>query len=55
MKNGSIQVAGWELDEGISEIVIVGGTGQYKGISGQMESINNGDGTFTQTLHYWTR
>ncbi|MGR9043647.1 MAG: dirigent protein [Gammaproteobacteria bacterium] len=55
LKNGSIQVAGRELDEGMSEIAIVGGTGQYKGISGQMESVNNGDGTFTQTLHYWNR
>lgn len=53
MKNGTIQVAGREFDEGTSEITIVGGTGQYKGISGQMESVNNGDGTFTQTLHYW--
>ena len=55
LKNGSIQVAGREFDEGKSEIAIVGGTGQYKGISGQMESINNGDGTFTQALYYWLR
>jgi len=55
LKNGSVQVAGREFDEGASEIAIVGGTGQYAGISGQMESVNNGDGTFTQTLHYWIR
>jgi hypothetical protein len=55
LKNGSIQVAGREFDEGTSEIAIDGGTGQYAGISGQMESVNNGDGTFTQTLHYWIR
>ncbi len=55
LDNGSIQVAGREFDKGTSHIAIVGGTGQYAGISGQMESINNGDGTFTQTLHYWTR
>ena len=55
LDNGSIQVAGREFDKGTSHITIVGGTGQYAGISGQMESINNGDGTFTQTLHYWTR
>lgn len=55
LKNGSIQVAGRELDQGASEIAIIGGTGQYAGISGQMESVNNGDGTFTQTLHYWIR
>jgi hypothetical protein len=55
LDNGSIQVAGREFDKGTSQIAIVGGTGQYAGISGHMESINNGDGTFTQTLHYWTR
>lgn len=49
---GSIQVAGREMDNGKSDIAIVGGTGQYQGISGQMESVNNGDGTFTQTLRY---
>lgn len=52
LDDGSIQVAGREMDKGKSDIAIVGGTGQYQGISGQMESINNGDGTFTQTLHY---
>ena len=41
--------------EGVSEIAIVGGTGQYAGITGQMKSVNNGDGTFKQTLHYWIR
>ena len=51
-ENGSIQVAGRELDQGTSSISIVGGTGSYSGISGQMESTNNNDGTFTQTLRY---
>jgi hypothetical protein len=55
MENGSIQVAGREFDKGTSAIAIVGGTGRYAGITGQMESINNGDGSFTQTLHYWAR
>lgn len=55
LANGTIQVAGREFDKGISEIAIVGGTGQYNGISGQMETVNNNDGTFTQTLHYWIR
>jgi hypothetical protein len=55
LENGSIQVAGREFDKGSSHIAIVGGTGHYTGITGQMESVNNGDGTFTQTLHYWTR
>ncbi len=52
--NGSIQVAGRELDKGTSYVTIVGGTGRFAGIRGQMESTNNGDGTFSQTLHYWT-
>lgn len=52
LDDGSIQVAGREMDKGKSDIAIVGGTGQYQGISGQMESVNNGDGTFTQILHY---
>ena len=52
LKDGSIQVAGREFDQGKSEIAIVGGTGHYKGIRGSLESVNNGDGTFTQTLYY---
>jgi hypothetical protein len=50
--NGSIQVAGREFDQGVSAISITGGTGRYAGISGEMTSVNNNDGTFTQTLHY---
>ncbi len=50
--NGTIQVAGREFDIGTSVISITGGTGQYSGISGEMESTNNNDGTFTQTLRY---
>ena len=55
LDRGSIQVAGKEFDQGTSDIAIVGGTGEYAGISGYMESLNNGDGTFTQTLYYQTR
>ena len=51
-ENGSIQVAGREFDEGVSTISIVGGTGIYAGIQGDMTSVNNNDGTFTQTLRY---
>jgi hypothetical protein len=54
-ESGSIQVAGRELDQGTSTISIVGGTGIYSGISGEMESTNNDDGTFTQILHYHIR
>jgi hypothetical protein len=55
LANGSIQVAGREFDQAASNITIVGGTGEYAGISGEMKSVNNGDGTFTQTLHYSIR
>ncbi|HED19221.1 MAG TPA: hypothetical protein ENI74_06935 [Gammaproteobacteria bacterium] len=55
LEDGSIQVAGRELDQGASGISIVGGTGKYAGITGEMESVNNNDGTFTQTLRYWLR
>jgi hypothetical protein len=55
LADGSIQVAGREFDKGTSHVAIVGGTGQYAGISGQMESVNNDDGTFTQTLRYWNK
>lgn len=50
--DGSIQVAGREADKGSSMLSIVGGTGRYAGISGEMESVNNNNGTFTQTLRY---
>jgi hypothetical protein len=53
--NGTVQVAGRELDEGASMIAIVGGTGHYTGIKGEMQSVNNHDGTFTQTLRYWSK
>ena len=53
LENGSIQVAGREFDEGTSAISIVGGTGIYSGITGEMESANNNNGTFTQTLRFW--
>lgn len=50
--DGTIQVAGREFDKAVSNISIVGGTGRYAGISGEMQSVNNEDGTFTQTLRY---
>ena len=52
LENGTIQVAGREFDQGASPISIVGGTGAYSGIRGEMESINNNNGTFTQTLRF---
>lgn len=50
--NGTIQVAGKEADQGASTISIVGGSGDYANISGEMVSVNNNDGTFTQTLRF---
>ena len=55
LANGTIQVAGREFDQGTSTLGITGGTGKYSGISGEMESINNNDGTFTQILRYRLR
>ncbi len=52
LDDGTIQVAGREFDQGTSNISITGGTGRYAGIRGAMTSVNNNDGTFTQTLHY---
>jgi hypothetical protein len=52
LENGSIQVAGREFDKGKSVISIIGGTGIYSGITGDMESVNNDNGTFTQTLRF---
>ena len=52
LENGSIQVAGREYDLGTSILSIIGGTGKYSGISGEMESTNNDNGTFTQILRY---
>ncbi len=53
--NGSIQVAGREFDQGTSNLSILGGSGKYAGITGEMTSTNNGDGTFTQVLRYWIK
>ena len=54
LDNGSIQVAGREFDQGTSDITIVGGTGDFAGISGDMESINTGEGLFKQILRFRT-
>ena len=52
LKDGTIQVAGREFDKGESSIAIVGGTGHYRNISGEMTSFNNEGGTFTQTMKF---
>lgn len=55
LENGTIQVAGREFDQGTSAISITGGSGEYTGIRGDMLSVRNSDGTFTQTLRYRSR
>lgn len=52
LEDGTIQVAGSEADQGSSAISVLGGTGVYTGISGEMVSTNNNDGTFTQVLRF---
>lgn len=52
MSDGTIQVAGREFDKGTSHISIIGGTGRYSGIEGELKSTNNNDGTFSQSLHF---
>ncbi|MDZ7735702.1 MAG: dirigent protein [Gammaproteobacteria bacterium] len=54
-EDGTVQVAGKEFERGESWVTIVGGTGKYAGINGEMKSVNNDDGTFTQTLYYRLR
>ena len=52
LPGGNITVAGREFDTGTSLLSIIGGTGEFTGITGEMESTNNNDGTFTQILRY---
>ena len=52
LDDGTVQVAGREFDQGTSNLSIIGGTGNYAGVTGEMESTNNKDGTFTQTLRF---
>ncbi|SFD59400.1 c-type cytochrome [Pseudoalteromonas denitrificans] len=52
LAKGTIQVAGREFDQGSSSISIVGGTGLYKHISGELISVKQKNGTFKQTLFY---
>jgi len=52
LPEGSISVAGLEFDTGTSLLSIIGGTRKYSGITGELESTNNNDGTFTQILRY---
>lgn len=52
MTQGSIQVAGREAEQGTSLLAIVGGTGEYQDIRGEMTSLNRGNGTFLQALRF---
>jgi hypothetical protein len=50
MADGTITVAGREAESGTSYIPIIGGTGAYLGVRGQLATTPNGDRTFTQVL-----
>jgi hypothetical protein len=50
MADGTITVAGREAETGTSYVPIVGGTGAYLGVSGELATTPNGDRTFTQVL-----
>jgi hypothetical protein len=51
--NGSLQVAGRELDQGLSSLAIVGGSGEFQGAFGELQSTKNTNGSFTQVVSYW--
>jgi hypothetical protein len=55
MTNGTITVAGREAEVGTSHIPIIGGTGDYLGVSGMLSTTPNGDRTFTQVLTFIRR
>jgi len=51
-KHGTIEVSGREFDQGESAVSISGGTEKYRGISGELITIKQPNGTFKQTLLY---
>ena len=50
LAKGTISVAGREFDNGESAVSIVGGTNSYSGISGELITAKQPNGTFKQTL-----
>ncbi|MDQ0570406.1 hypothetical protein QFZ42_002240 [Variovorax paradoxus] len=50
MDDGAVVVAGQEAEKGPSVLAVIGATGRYGGFTGEMTSVPNGDGTFTQEL-----
>lgn len=52
LKQGTIEVSGREFDQGKSAVSITGGTEKYRGISGELITVKQKDGTFKQTLLY---
>lgn len=50
LADGTITVAGREAETGTSLIPIIGGTGAYLGVRGELATTPNGDRTFTQVL-----
>lgn len=50
MSDGSITLAGRELEKETSRVSVTGGTGAYAGVSGEDAVTPNADGTFTDVL-----
>ncbi len=50
LAKGTVSVAGREFDDGESAVSIIGGTGNYSGISGELITAKQANGTFKQTL-----
>ncbi|HXA16677.1 MAG TPA: dirigent protein [Thermoanaerobaculia bacterium] len=48
--DGTITVAGREAEKGTSRVSVIGGTGAYAGVRGELATTSNGNGTFTQVL-----
>jgi hypothetical protein len=51
LAGGTITLAGREAERGMSRITVVGGSGVYAGVRGEVVSTPNADRTFTQSLY----
>lgn len=51
LEKGSISVAGQEAETGVSILPIIGTTGQYATMTGELKTFPNPNGTFTQTIY----
>jgi hypothetical protein len=51
LHNGSLTVAGQEMETGSSRLSIIGATGDYANRTGELLTFPNANGTFTQIVH----